>query len=553
MTEKPQGARTGADAFIDSLVAAGARYVFGNPGTTEQAFLDALGDRDDIELVVALHEGVAVGAADGYARLTGRPAVVQLHTMCGLGNAMGMLSNADFGRSPLVVYVGGAAQRAAHTEPALGGDLVAMAASVTRWAWEVRSVEEIPTVVARAFKVALTPPFGPVVIAVPNDLMDQACSGPIAPPTWISTTTQPDTATIDMIAARAIAAESPAIVIGDGVGGPGAGAAISRLAHAIGAPVYGAYLTQAVLPDTDSLDAGDLPLFDSAAARTRLEGHDLLLAIGVDLLRSVFPEPGAPLPGANVIHIAATAWDLGKNQPCTAIVADELTATELVSRAVEQSAAQVRTRARRERVEQELELARSQRRVSREAARRERPLGIDGVLAQLAAVLPHDAIVFDESVSAMPAVAEWLPRCPGAWFRSRGGGLGAGMSAPVGAALAMPNRPIVAVVGDGSMMYTNTALWTAARHRLQITWVILDNGGYRILEANTRAWRSALGSPDRPFVGTDLGHPSIDIAGVATAFGVAAWRVDGAELLEPALKGALAQAGPALVHVIVAR
>jgi benzoylformate decarboxylase len=530
---------TGATAFVDALVAAGTRWVFGNPGTTEQAFLDALGGRTDIELVVALHEAVAVGAAEGWARVTGRPGVVQLHTRGGLGNAMGMLSNADTGRTPLVAYVGGAGRVGAHTEPALGGDLVAMAAPVSRWAWEVRSAAEIPTVVARAFKVATTPPFGPVVLAVPNDVMDESCDAPVVAPSWVDARVVPRPDVLAGIAERLSAAASPAVVIGDGIRTPAAGAAAARLAAALGAPIHAAYLTQAVLPTGDPLDAGELPLFDVRAAAARLAEHDLLLAVGADLVRSVFPRPGAPLPGQEVIHLGSDPWELGKNQPATAVLGDEEEVLLALAGLLDGRPAWA---ARRLAVVERLAAA---------APTTPPPSGrldADAALRALAAVLPDDAVLVDESVSAMPAVARLLPRRPGRWFRSRGGALGAGMSMAVGAAVADAG-PVVALVGDGSAMYTVTSMWTAARRRLPVTWVVLDNGGYRILEANTRAWRGA-GAPDRPFVGTTLGDPSIDVAAVAAGFGVASWRVERPEQLEDAMTGALGRQ-PSLVHVVL--
>lgn len=530
---------TGATAFVDAIVAAGARFVFGNPGTTEQAFIDALGGRQDIELVVALHEAVAVGAAEGYARVTGRPAVVQLHTRGGLGNAMGMLSNADTGRTPLVVYVGGASRVGAHTEPALGGDLVAMAAPVSRWAWEVRSAAEIPTVVARAFKVATTPPYGPVVLAVPNDVMDDVCDAPIVAPSWVDARVLPRPEVLAAVASRLSAASSPAIVIGDGIRTPEAGAAVSRLASALGAPVHSAYLTQAVLPAGENLDAGELPLFDVRAAAARLAEHDLLLAIGADLVRSVFPRPGAPLPGQDVIHVGSDPWELGKNQPATAVIGDEEEVLGALCALLDDDPSR---KTRRDAVVERLAAA-----VPAPAPPSGR-LDVVTALRALAGVLPDDAVLVDESVSAMPAVARLLPRRPGRWFRSRGGALGAGMSVAVGAGMAGAG-PVVALVGDGSAMYTITSLWTAARRRLPVTWVILDNGGYRILEANTRAWRGP-GAPDRPFVGTALDDPRIDVAAVAAGFGVRSWRVERLDQMEEALAGALAHQ-PSLVHIVL--
>lgn len=541
---------TGAQALVAALVASESRYVFGNPGTTEQAFLDALGCSDDIDFVVALHEGVAVGAAEGYARASGQVGVVQLHTGCGLGNAMGMLLNADVGRTPLVVLVGASSSVGAHAEPALGGDLVAIADPVARWAWEIRTSDEIPVVIARAFKTAATSPQGPVVISLPNDLMDLPCEQRVVEPSWVRADVVPSRATIVELSSRLWQSAAPALLIGDGVSTPAAGALVARIAELIGAPIYSTYLTQAVLPNAHPLDAGELPLFDAEMAKTRVAAHDLVLAVGADVLRSVFPTAGPPLGNIDVIHVHSDPWQLGKSQPSTAVLGDEeATLGLLIDALVGQIGATVEHR-----------LAAVQRRI--EGERRtvverfdgdiaDQKLTTDSVMAALASVLPDSSVLIDESVSAMPSVGRRLPRRPGGWFRSRGGGLGAGMSLPVGVALARPGERVVAVVGDGASMYTLTALWTAARWRLPITWIIVDNGGYRILETNTKAWRGGL-EPDRPVLGTDLGDPAIDIAGLALAFGVVAHRVTDLETLTSVLPRAL-EDDPCLVHVVLDR
>jgi len=159
---------TARNAMLEQLLAEGTAYVFGNPGTTEQAFMDALQDYPQLQYILSLHEGVALGIADGYARASGRPAFVQLHIMPGLGNAMGMLYNSYRTRTPLVIYAGQHPQRGASQEPILAGDLVRLAAPVTKWAVEAQDANEIPILVRRAFKTAMEPPYGPVFISVPT-------------------------------------------------------------------------------------------------------------------------------------------------------------------------------------------------------------------------------------------------------------------------------------------------------------------------------------------------------------------------------------------------
>src|SRR5215469_15633564 len=171
--------RSGAVALCEQLVAAGVEWIFGNPGTTEQQLLHRLPDFPSLGFVVALHESVAVVAAEGYARASGKVGVVEMHAGPGLGNGMGMLYNAAEGRTPLLVYVGQSAQSGLYLEPTLSTNIVAMAAPVAKWAAEVRTAEEIPQVIRRAVKVALTDPCGPVVVGVPMDLMTADCAAPV--------------------------------------------------------------------------------------------------------------------------------------------------------------------------------------------------------------------------------------------------------------------------------------------------------------------------------------------------------------------------------------
>jgi benzoylformate decarboxylase len=494
--------RSGADAFVEALQACGTEVVFGNPGSTELAFLDAVG-RSNLDYVTCLHEGVAVGAADGYARVGRRVGVVQLHTVAGVGNAAGMLANGLAGRTPIVAFVGSPARADAWAEPVLGGDVTAVAAPVSKWVWELRTAGEISAVVARAFKVALTPPFGPVVLVGATDVMAAPCD---APPVEASLVRPPgpDVEAIREAAEVLGSARSPAIVVGDGA----AGAEVEDVAGLLGAPVYSA-ATEAVVTG-----ASGLPLFDTAGAAALLAPHDAILAVGTAFLRLAAPSSHPLLaPGTRVVHVGSDPWELAKNHPALAILADERTAM--------------------------LELAEllAGRTPARQQPEREAPtpagpgLTADGALEELAAVLPEDAIVVDESVSAIPALERRIPLRRGGWFRSRGGALGPGMAMPVGAAVAAPGRTVVAIVGDGSAMYTPQALWTVANKGLRVVVVVLDNGGYGIL-------------------GHPFGEPAIDFGALAQALGVPARRATTRPEAAEAFSSAFADP-PSLVHVVL--
>src|SRR3990172_9182947 len=228
---------TGRYDLVDQLIADGVSHVFGNPGTTEEAFMDVLQDYPRLQYVLALHESVAAGIADGYARASGRPSFLQLHINPGLGNAIGTLYNSYRTRTPMVVYAGQHPQRGGSQDPILAGDLVRMAEPVTKWSAHVEDAAELPGLLRRAFKVAMEPPRGPVFLSVPMNVMDEEAEVEITPTAYTNTRVRPDPEGIERVAEVLAAAQSPLIICGDGVATSGAVPELVRLAEALGARV----------------------------------------------------------------------------------------------------------------------------------------------------------------------------------------------------------------------------------------------------------------------------------------------------------------------------
>src|SRR5918911_472621 len=185
---------SGKRALLEQLIADGTCHIFGNPGTTEQGFMDILQDFPSVQFMLALHEGVAVSMADAYARITRRPAFVEVHIAPGLGNAMGMLHNARIGKTPLVVYAGQSPSNVLLQEPHLSGPLVDMARPIAKWAAQVEHAHDIPRALRRAFKIAAEPPQGPVFLALPMDVLDAEAEMDIAPTTYTNWRARPDAA-----------------------------------------------------------------------------------------------------------------------------------------------------------------------------------------------------------------------------------------------------------------------------------------------------------------------------------------------------------------------
>jgi benzoylformate decarboxylase len=542
--------RTGADAFIAQLVEAGVKYVFGNPGTTEEPFLGRLKDRSDLTFVTALHESVAVGAAEGYARASREIGVVEVHAGPGLGNAMGMLYNAAEGRTPLLVYVGQVEQAGMYLEPTLGGDFVAMARPIAKWANEVRTVNEIPQVVRRAIKVALTDPCGPVVLAIPMDLMEQVCPAEVAPVSLVSMAVTPDQEALTKAVELISQAESPVIVVGDGVARADAIDHVADLAHTIAAPIYGGFMTETCIDPDEPLNGGRLPSIEGEEAAKVLAAHDCVIAVGTKLLSQIFPLAAGPVGSASVVHIGLDPWELGKNHPSAAVFGHEGAALRVLTPAL---AARLRPdekkiHQRRAAIERGLRAKLTRSRERDQSDWDSIPMTPERAIAEIGALLPAGAVIVDESLTAYGAVARYIRLERDRWFRLRGGGIGEGMPMPIGVQLARPSAKVIAFVGDGSSLYTPTAMWTAAHFDLPICWFVLNNRSYRVLKENARRGSISTAAADR-LVGVDLEAPPLDFTALATGFGVAAVRVSTPEEIRSAVPAALRGKRPVLVDV----
>lgn len=510
--------RPGADAFLEQLIACGVRWIFGNPGT---ALSGRLADHRDIDLVRTRDEGVAVAAADGYARATGEPGVVDLRTGLGLGNGLGDVHNAYVAHTPLLIC---ADRSEPHQEPAPSGDLgdlVGPARPVTKWAHEVRSAEEIPQAVRRALEAATTPPCGPVLLSIPAELREAPCSAPVRTPGPVHAAVRPDPDAVTEAAQLLLSASAPLILVGDGVATACAIETVGALGWLLGAPIVeGAAFETTVDPD-DPLGAGRLPADPAAAARL-LGPYDTVIAVGTWSLAQVFPEPGPPLGTRDVVHIGIDAWESAKSQPGTVVLGDERETVREIAERVDALLDDERRdlwTARYERV-----VAANER--SREVALRadrahwhRSPMSPQRAIAELASAVPENACVVDESRDFYELTARYLRRGPGRWFRGAGG-IGTGLPRPIGVQLAVPGRPVVSLVAGDASTYALTALWTAAHHDLPIVWVV-------------------------------IGDAVLDLVAVASGMGVTAHRVTDPNEITATLRAALASGHPTLIDLVV--
>ena len=547
---------TGKQALLEQLVAEGVQHVFGNPGTSEQPFMDLLQDYPQLQYVLALHEAVAVGMADGYAWASGRPAFVQLHIAPGLGNAMGLLYNARRTGTPLVIYTGQHEPSGVVQEAILAADLVRIAEPLTKWAVEVHNAADIPTVLRRAFKVAAEPPRGPVFVSIPTSVMDQTAEMSIAPATRTRWRARPDPDAVQEAAALLTDARRPVIVCGDGVATSGAVAEAVQLAEMLGATVYSSFAVQLTFPFDHPLYQGLLNLIRPAGLRSQLAQADVVLIVGSPAFPLLFALPESPFAAeTKVIQMDLSSWELAKNWPATlAMVADPLLGLrDLLAVLPDQlspaarRAADARLEAAREQHARTVESFESVARSNWDAV----PIAVPRLMKELADCLEPGTIVYDESITSSLYLSRYLKLSrPGAYFRHAGGGLGCGLPGTLGVKLARPESPVIGVVGDGAALYTIQALWTAAHHRIPVTYVICNNASYRILKINMLDYLGEAAA-SRRFIAMDLTDPLLDFARIAEAFGVRGRRVEHPDDLAPALREALAAGEPSLVDVVV--
>jgi benzoylformate decarboxylase len=550
---------TGKRALLEQLVTDGVQYIFGNPGTTEQGFMDALQDYPQLQFLLTLHEGVAVPMADAYARLTRKPAFVELHVTPGLGNGLGVIHNARVGQSPLVIYAGQSESQALLQEPHLSGPLVEMARPLCKWAYQVEHAHDVPQALRRAFKVAADPPQGPVFLSFPIDVLDQEAEVDIRPTAYTNWQSRPDAAALAQAAELLLAARNPMIMAGDRVALSGAQSELVALAELLGAPMFENYASEFNVPTAHPLNLGAIPFTGGPnQLRSTLVDCDVLLAVGAPLFQVIFPQPTNPVlaPGTKLIQVDLVAWELNKNIPADiALLADPkatlLELADLIRAGLSTSAAQAAA-ARTTAITERTAASRQRYWDSTRARWDATPISAPRLMHELREVLPADALVFSEASSNQAHVhAALQPAVPDRLMNSRGGGIGPGLPGTLGAQLARPDRPVVGLCSDGAAMYSISALWTAAHHRIPATFVMFGNASYRVLKLNMIDYLGAEIAEDRRFIGMDLTDPPLRFDLLAEAMGVPARRVEQPDALRGALQEGIAHHGPFLVDVVM--
>jgi benzoylformate decarboxylase len=518
------------ETTYDLLRAWGLTTVFGNPGSNELPFLD--GFPADFRYVLGLHEGAVLAMADGYAQGTGRPALVNLHSAAGLGNAMGNLANARASHTPLVVTAG----QQARAMVGLGSVLAEPAMTrvpepQVKWAFEPARPQDVPRALSEAFHLATLPPAGPVFVSLPLDDWAQDVDADEVAHLAGRRVRAAGAATADLIAElaeRLQGASAPALVVGPETDDERSFPLVVALAERLQAPVWTAPTPpRCPFPTRHPLWQGVLPP-SIAGVSEHLAGQDLVLVLGAPVFRYHAYRPGPWLPaGTELVAVGSDPGTAARAAFGDAVVADVATVVGQLLDVLPAAPGRPAV-PRRERPAAPVPQA--------------APFPADAVFAQMARVLPSDVRLVNESTSNTTQFWAHLDLDrPRSLFFPAAGGLGFGLPAAVGVALADPSRPVVAVLGDGALQYGVAGLWTAVQLGLPITFVVLRNGGYGAL----RSFVAQLGVADAP--GLDL--PGLDAVQIAAGYGLPAEQITSAEQLAAALACTSSLRGPRLLEV----
>jgi benzoylformate decarboxylase len=547
--------KTVAQVLMEILQNEGVEYVFGLPGATEVHFLDAIEKQEKIKYILCLQEPVVIGAAEGYARTSGKVGVLNIHTNTGLASIMGLLVNARNGGIPLLITAGQNDSRLQMQEPHLTGPLANMADMYTKWSTEVHYAEEIPIAIQRGFKMALQPPTGPVFVSLPQNILEQSLDYEYKPDTPVMTKLRPDKDALYQAMDLLVNARKPVILVEEGVARNKALHEVVKLAELIGAPVYNIWMSEVNFPTKHPQYLGELSP-PSPQTRETLKGVDTLLVIGCKLFSYHGYDP-VPLLDNNtrIIQIDDNPWEIAKNFPVTVGIQSHIreAVAELTSLLGKKMSPEDMKAAQKRKEEtakkKETQMAALMRQAKAESDNV--PIAVSRFALELNKALPAGALIVDDSWSSSNLIRQYMDfREVGDFQRARqGGAIGWGMPGAIGVQLAAPDRPVVSVCGDGSAVWSIQSLWTAAHYNLPITYVILANQSYHI--AKLRWIQFFGGKPSDRHHSLELDNPVLDFCQIAQGMGVHSQKVDKPEELGKTLKSALESGKTELIEVSI--
>ncbi len=516
------------DRSYEVLRAHGVTTVFGNPGYTELPFLT--GFPDDFTYYLGLQEAAVMSMADGFASAQGKPVLVNLHNAPGLGNAMGNLKTAYHNKTPLIITAGQQRRDMTVYEPGFyNKDARDLPKPYVKWSYEPARAQDIPAAIARAIHIATQEPQGPVFLALPLDDWD-AEADPLPPAIrTVTTRTAPDPAALASVAERIARAKKPAFLAGAAIDRAGAWDDMVELAERLRAEVYGApAATRAAFPEDHRLFRGAL-VFDREMMREWLSGHDLIVVVGAPVFDYDMGGVGPIVPErATLIQFTDDPEEADRAPVGDAVVGNVVLALKGLLEHIEPT----------DRPWPEAPQGFPEPETTD-------PIQAHALFALLDEVRPKDGVVVLEASSHSSAMHMRMRiTSPKGFYYAGVGGIGNGLPTAVGIQLANPERRVICATGDGAMIYTVQALWTAAQHGARVVVLVLDNEGYGVLKASG------------DFLGIGHEMPGLDVAGLdfvkmAESFGVPARRITAYADLRTGLEEALAAEGPILLSIAV--
>lgn len=514
------------NAVFELLRQRGVEHIFGNPGSTELTMLAGL--PDELDYVLCLHENVAVAAAAGYSSLSGRPSLVNVHTLPGVANASGAIATAAANRSPVVVTAGQQDTRHLRTEPMLSGPMEDFARPLVKWSHQPVRAEDVPAAFERAFRVAMTPPRGPVFLSLPMDYFEAEVSARprVDVPVLGGALREHD---LGQLLDSLTSAASVALVTGPDVETYGAWGTVIELAARLDADVFAAPQAARFGFPTDHVRYKGQLLAKASSIHADLEPYDRVLVVGgPGFTLYPYTEHDLMPSGTAATLLTNAAEDASKFEYGNSLLCDIAAVTAALVDSLPPSPAPAD--------------GESQRRQPSPSS--SDVLDTPSVCQEIREVFGLRFTHLDESVSNGPSLRRHLPRPhPDRYLRSSNGGLGSVLPTAIGAALANPDEPAVVTIGDGSLMYSPQALWTIAQRDLPVKVIVLNNQRYQILRDFHASSFAHLGS----MVASEL--PGLDVQGLGASLGVPSRSVQTREELRGALEEASATSGPALLDV----
>ena len=547
---------TGKQALLEMLKAEGVDYIFGNPGTSEGPIIDLLGDYPEFRYILTLQESVAVGMGESYARATGRASFVSLHVDSGLANGIALLLDALNTGTPMVVTSANYDIRKVNETIT---DLAQLVRPVTKWAVELTHPDQIPSVIRRAFNEANSHPKGPVYVGFTSNALEGMAEMNIVQSRPVYNAARPSAEGIAQAASLLMDSSRPMLLVGDRLSDDGAVDEAVELAELMGLPVYQARGAEVAFPTTHGQFQGSLSL-RVAAQRAVLQTFDLVLAVGSDPFEELFYWGDVILPpDAKLIHIDPDASRIGRSEPTdvgivghcglaltdlTAALKERLSPGDMPEIEKRKQAAMDEVRRRREAFEESVAEKWDH-----------KPMTPARMMAELAAAIPDNAIVVDDSISNRGTMRHYFQAQKRGDLRGyRGQSIGGGIGTTMGTQCANPDRPVFGIIGDGSAMMTVQGLWTAANDNIPCIFVICNNGSYRVLKVNFNVYQEEILELPETSGGrllySDFATP-FDMAAIANSMGVHGERITDPAQIKPAVDRAVASGKPALLDMVI--